>query len=84
MLNKQMENQLASFRQEGGFTEALTAERLSVRVQREKETDAPNCPKCGKPMIKRMAKKKVKMQAMPSGVAPTIRIAAEQEVLLNG
>lgn len=57
MLNKQMENQLASFRQEGGFTEALTAERLSVRVQREKETDAPNCPKCGKPMIKRMAKK---------------------------
>lgn len=57
MLGKQIENQLESFREEGGFTEALSAERLSFRVKQSLQTDAPCCPKCGKPMIKRMAKK---------------------------
>lgn len=59
MLNKQIENQLATFKQEGGFTEALTAERLLTRIEQESANGAPTCPKCGKPkpMIKRMAKK---------------------------
>ena len=57
MLNKQIANQLENFRQEGGFSEALTAERLAFRTQKSLENDAPNCPKCGKPMIKRMAKR---------------------------
>ena len=56
MLSKQIENQLASFREEGGFTEALSAERLAFRAE---QSDAPACPKCGKPMIKRVAKKGV-------------------------
>lgn len=57
MLNKQIANQLENFRQEGGFSEALTAERLAFRNKKSLENDAPNCPKCGKPMIKRMAKR---------------------------
>ena len=57
MLGKQIENQLESFREEGGFTEALSAERLSFRVKQSLQADAPCCPKCGKPMIKRVAKK---------------------------
>ena len=59
MLSKQIENQLASFREEGGFTEALSAERLAFRAEQNVQSDAPACPKCGKPMIKRVAKKGV-------------------------
>ena len=57
MLRKQISNQLESFKQEGGFTEALTAERLAHRAEQSKNADAPMCPKCGKPMIRRVAKK---------------------------
>ena len=59
MLSKQIENQLTSFREEGGFTEALSAERLAFRAEQNAQSDAPACPKCGKPMIKRVAKKGV-------------------------
>lgn len=59
MLGKQIENQLIAFREEGGFTEALTAERLAAKAQKSASEGAPQCPKCGKPMIKRMAKKGV-------------------------
>ena len=57
MLSKQIEQQLATFSEEGGFTEALTAERLAKRTQQNIEEGAPECPICGKPMIRRMAKK---------------------------
>lgn len=57
MLNKQISIQLETFKQEGGFTEALTAERLAYRTKQSDENGAPKCPKCGKPMLKRVAKK---------------------------
>ena len=57
MLGKQIENQLATYKEEGGFTEALSAERLAFRAEQSAHRDAPLCPKCGKPMIKRVAKK---------------------------
>lgn len=57
MLHKQITNLLSSFREEGGFTEAFTAERISYRTEQSISENAPTCPKCGKPMIKRMAKK---------------------------
>ena len=57
MLGKQIENQLDAFKEEGGFSEALSAERLARRAEQSAQNDAPFCPKCGKPMIKRMAKK---------------------------
>lgn len=59
MLSKQIENQLASFREEGGFTEALSTERLAFRAEQSAPSDAPVCPKCGNPMIKRVARKGV-------------------------
>ena len=59
LLHRQMESIAAAFREEGGFTEALTAERLAFRAEKSVQDNAPECPKCGKPMIKRMAKKGV-------------------------
>ncbi|MDE6297568.1 MAG: four helix bundle suffix domain-containing protein [Muribaculaceae bacterium] len=60
-LNKMLENQLRSllgqFRQKGGFTENMTVERLEARRQHSKKEEAPECPKCGKPMLKRLQKK---------------------------
>ena len=57
MLSRQIEHLLETFKEEGGFTESLTAERLSHRTQQNIQTNAPQCPRCGKPMIKRVAKK---------------------------
>ena len=59
MLSRQLERQLVTFSEEGGFTEALTAVRLAHRAEKSRQADAPTCPVCGKPMIKRMAKKGV-------------------------
>lgn len=57
MLNRQIERQLDFFKVEGGFTESLTAERLAYRTQQSQQDAAPTCPVCGRPMIKRVAKK---------------------------
>jgi four helix bundle suffix protein len=57
MISRQIESQLETFRVEGGFTEGLTAERLAYRSGQSAKANAPTCPLCGKPMIKRMAKK---------------------------
>lgn len=57
MLQHLIGRQLASFKQEGGFTENLTQERLATISEQNIEQGAPNCPVCGKPMLRRMAKK---------------------------
>ena len=57
MLTKQIDTLLNIFTQEGGFTEALTAERLQHKTNQSLEQNAPPCPLCGKTMIKRVAKK---------------------------
>ena len=57
MLHRQIEHLLDEFKEEGGFTEGLTAERLAARTEQSLQADAPACPLCGKPMIKRVAKK---------------------------
>ncbi len=57
MLHSQIKKQLGGFRQVGGFTENMTAERLEARKAQAMTAGAPSCPKCGKPMIKRMQKK---------------------------
>ena len=59
MISRQIERQLEDFKTEGGFTEGLTAERLEYRKQQSAHADAPPCPQCGKPMIRRVAKKGV-------------------------
>lgn len=57
MLRKQIISQFETFKEEGGFTENLTAERLASRTEKSKEENAPACPKCGQPMIRRVAQK---------------------------
>lgn len=57
MLQNQIQAQLDKFRQQGGFTENMTAERLEARKSQASATGAPTCPICGKPMLKRMQKK---------------------------
>lgn len=56
MLDRQMAAQGEAFRQEGGFRERMTAVRLEERDRQEADPDAPECPDCGKPMRRRMAK----------------------------
>lgn len=57
LLQAQIQSQLESFRQTGGFTENMTVERLEARKVQAAESEAPACPKCGKPMLRRMQKK---------------------------
>lgn len=57
ILQAQIQNRLAHFRQTGGFTENMTSERLEARKTQAASSGAPACPKCGKPMLKRMQKK---------------------------
>lgn len=57
MLQAQIQGQLEAFRQRGGFTENMTVERLEARQAKAKESDAPACPLCGKPMLRRVQKK---------------------------
>lgn len=57
MLQSQIQSQLDGFRQNGGFTENMTAERLEARRRQVAESGAPLCPKCGRPMLRRMQKK---------------------------
>ena len=56
MLARQKEAQGEAFRQAGGFRERLSAARLETRDQQQAEVGAPECPECGKPMRKRLAK----------------------------
>lgn len=55
ILQSQLSKLLEHFRVHGGFTENMTAERLDAR--RQLTAGAPPCPKCGKPMLRRMQKK---------------------------
>lgn len=57
MLQSQIQSQLEGFREKGGFTENMTTERLEARKIESSSSKFPACPKCGKPMLKRMQKK---------------------------
>jgi four helix bundle suffix protein len=53
MLNHQMEAQGETFKEEGGFREKLTTLRVETRAR---QSAAPECPACGKPMARRTAR----------------------------
>lgn len=59
LLQSQIQSQLEVFRQKGGFTENMTSERVEARKAHASANGAPSCPKCGKPMLRRMQKKGV-------------------------
>lgn len=53
LLRRQLESQGRAFLQEGGFTEKLHSARTAAR---NSHAEAPRCPKCEKPMVRRTAK----------------------------
>ena len=53
MLTSMLAAQLHDFKLQGGFAENLTQERLEVRREASSATGAPQCPQCGKPMLRR-------------------------------
>lgn len=57
MLEAQMQSQLEGFKQTGGFSENMTAERLQTRKNQAAKAEAPVCPECGAPMLRRMQKR---------------------------
>ncbi len=59
LLYGQIETTMEAFSSEGGFRERLTRLRVEQRdgIRQQKESEPPpDCPACGKPMVKRMAK----------------------------
>lgn len=60
MLTSMLSSQLREFKEKGGFSEALTQERLETRREKSSEEGAPICPKCGKPMLRRLIKKGIR------------------------
>lgn len=57
MLGKMIKRQLDDFAHEGGFSENLTQLRRATLQAEAVQSDAPACPKCGAPMLRRMVKK---------------------------
>lgn len=57
MIEAQLRGLLQKFKNQGGFTENMTAERLPARRQSAILGSIPNCPMCGKPMLRRMQNK---------------------------
>lgn len=53
MLTSMLAAQLHDFKAQGGFTENLTQERLETRRNLASAEGAPQCPQCGKPMLRR-------------------------------
>mgnify|MGYP003583192491 FL=1 len=57
LLARQMEKTSAQFADEGGFRERMTRVRTQQRERHEAaKPKPPDCPVCGKPMVKRKAK----------------------------
>lgn len=60
LLNRQLKRQSETFVEEGGFTERLHAARSSRRAEQSGVSTMgkpPMCPRCGKPMVPRTARK---------------------------
>lgn len=53
MLTSMLAAQLRDFSKAGGFAENLTQTRLETRREQAASEGSPNCPLCGKPMLKR-------------------------------
>ncbi len=57
LLHRQMVAVGKEFAEEGGFTERLSRARLVVRDAKDTASGAPECPECGGPMRKMVARK---------------------------
>lgn len=57
LITAQINRRLGDFKQEGGFTENMTQERLAAKREQAQQESAPTCPICGGEMRRQMAKK---------------------------
>lgn len=57
MIESLIQERLELFKMQGGFTENMTSTRLEARRSHAAAQNHPECPLCGKPMIKRLQKK---------------------------
>ncbi|MDO4336423.1 MAG: four helix bundle suffix domain-containing protein [Bacteroidales bacterium] len=57
MIESLIQERLELFKTQGGFTENMTSTRLEARRSHAAAQNHPECPLCGKPMIKRLQKK---------------------------
>ena len=57
LLGRQLENLDQTFLAQGGFTERLHAARTRSRAGPSDASPRPACPRCGRPMVQRIAKK---------------------------
>lgn len=57
LLRAQLNRRLEEFKGAGGFTENMTQSRLEARREEAARRQAPACPICGKPMLRRMIRK---------------------------
>ena len=57
LLTAQINKRLGDFKEEGGFTENMTQERLASIKEKASAEGASLCPKCGAPMRQRTIKK---------------------------
>lgn len=60
MLTRMLEAQLRDFKKQGGFAENMTQERLGARREQSSSEGAPECPECGKPMLRRSIQRGIK------------------------
>lgn len=80
MLTAQITKRLAEFKEDGGFTENMTQERLAALKVKSAVEGAPVCPKCGAPMRMRTIKK-VLIKVNSSGDAQIIQNVTAPYVL---
>jgi four helix bundle suffix protein len=57
LLGRQLENLDQTFLEQGGFTERLHAARTRTRADPSGAAPAPACPRCGRSMVRRIARK---------------------------
>ncbi len=57
LVTSQITKRIGDFKEEGGFTENMTLERLATIKEKATTEGAPHCPKCGAPMRLRTIKK---------------------------
>jgi four helix bundle suffix protein len=57
LLRRQLEKLERDFVEQGGFTERLYRARSEFRQMSDQATPSPDCPRCGKPMALRTARK---------------------------
>ncbi len=60
LLKRQVTALEAKHREQGGYGEQLYAARIAKRSEQQVADDTPECPECGKPMVRRTARQGIR------------------------